>query len=166
MRTLSARAMKALYAASTGEVFLMLLEIDQSALDEPRRYVNSAKPITSNGHVYKPLTFALGLPDESRTDLPQTQLEFDNTDREGSLLFRSISPIELPTVLVRVVLADTPDIDELDPPLRFQMLSAGIQDSEGQCVCTLANGEALNEPFPGNTYNSYNYPGLYGTTFG
>lgn len=113
MRTnISQRALGASFAQETGEVFLILLQIDHASLSQPIRVVNNNENLTSAGALYVAFPFEIELPGEDGDRPANARLRIDNVDRTIVNTLRAInSP---PTVTVRVVLAATPDTIELE----------------------------------------------------
>ncbi len=64
-RTLSANARRAVYAAQTGEVFVVLLVLDHPDLAVPLRFCSDAVNVISGGSTYIPFPFDITIPDES-----------------------------------------------------------------------------------------------------
>ena len=62
MRTLSSAAQAAVFAAQTGEAFLVLLELNHADLATPIRVTSDAVATVSNGDTYTPFPFFISLP--------------------------------------------------------------------------------------------------------
>lgn len=155
MRSLSSRALQALAAEYTEEVFLHLLEINHDQLAAPIRVVNNFEDIISNGDTYIAFPFDISLPEDSDT-LPQVVLTIDNVDRSITEALRPIATP--PTISLILVLANTPDVVEAGP-ITFQLRS--IDFDLHQVTGTLMPKDVLNAPFPYQTFSPSSHPSLF-----
>jgi hypothetical protein len=149
-RTLSNTATAAVHAAETGEAFLVLLEIGAVKL------VNNYADITHNGDTYTAYPFAIVLPDDSDDNTPTSQIEIDNVGQAVIALLREATTP--PAVVIKVVLADSPDTVEAGP---FNMTLREANYTAHTVTCTLAYEDVFNEPYPGDAFTPANFPGLY-----
>ena len=156
MRTLSSAAQAAVFAAQTGEAFLVLLELDHADLATPIRVTSDAVATVSNGDTYTPFPFFISLPGERDDQLSGTQLTIDAVDRSVIIALRSIS--SAPTVTMQIVLASSPDTIEAGPfvyTLKAATYNASTVEGE------LAFEDILNEGFPGASFVPTTQPGLF-----
>jgi hypothetical protein len=157
VRTISSTAHAAIYAAQTGEAFLMLLTISHAELAAPIRVTSDGVVTTHGGQPYNPWPFAIALPFERDDQLATTRLVIDAIDRSIVIALRSIS--SAPTVELKVVLASSPDTIEAGP-FTFTLKNAAydVVTVEGD----LAFEDILNEGFPGGSFVPTSHPGLFG----
>jgi hypothetical protein len=155
-RTISNAAKQAIFAQQTSKVFLSILTIDHSQLAQPIRVVNNRDNITSGGDLYQGYPFAFSLPDEDEETLSKVELTITNVDR---LLVESVRSIATPlSVVLEVILADTPDTIEVGP-ITFSM--SQVQYDALKLTGTCNFQDLLNEPYPEGSYTPSNYPGLF-----
>lgn len=155
-RTLSAAARAAMFAQETGSVFLLLLDIAGTGLPAPVRVVNNMQPITHAGNVYQAGAFGITLPPEEDDRPPEVRLQIDNVDQaivEGVRLLTGP-----PTVTLRVVLAESPDVIECGP---FDFTLRGAEYDAAMVTGTLMFQDILNESFPTDAFTPANFPGLF-----
>ncbi len=109
-RTVSLAAIQGAMAAETGEVYLVLLEIDHTTLGTPLRFVNNDADVTSGGNVYTAYPFMPVLPDDQDSREPTAEIRIDNVSRELIDEIRSIAdPL---TMTLSVVLESSPSTIE------------------------------------------------------
>lgn len=155
-RALSTAAKQAIYAAETGEVFLMLVAISHAQLATPLRFVSNTVDVTSRGNLYLGWPFRLALPAEYDDQLPTVQLQIDNVDRRIMEGVRALT--SAPTVTVEVILASAPDVVEAGP---FDFTLRTCEYDALVISGTLAFEDVLNEPYPFQTMTPGHMPGLF-----
>lgn len=156
MRATSLTFRQAIYAQETGEVFVVLVEIDHDDLPSPIRICSNDVDITSNGNVYVAYPFNIELPSEEEGDLPQARLTVDNVDRSLTEAIRTIQTP--PSVRIMIVLASDPDTIEVDmPDFVFTNISYDAQTVTG----TISIENFMSEPFPGDVFTPSQFPGLF-----
>lgn len=148
-------AIEAANAEWTDKVWLCLLEIQHPNLASPFRIVNNTEDVVSNGNTYLKAAFSLTLPDDI-DEAPSVNVEIDNVDRLIVDIARSVSSPA--TVLLTVVLADTPNSVEAGP---FEMRLVRVGYDKMKVTGSLIYEDVLNEQFPSRTFNPARYPGLY-----
>lgn len=154
--TVSPTATQALLAPTTDEAFLFLCQINHSSLTEPIRVVNNWEDCVSNGDTYIKFSFRVTLPDDSADNMPRPTLEIDNVDRA---IYDAVRAMDSPaTVSISIVMASTPDVIEMGP-LVFTMRR--VESDATTVKGELALEELWAEPFPGDSFNPSNYPGLF-----
>ncbi len=112
MRTMSAAARAAAHAETSDKVWLVLLEIAAADLAAPIRVVNDNQDIVHQGWTFVGYPFEVELPPENQDRPMIARIRIDNTERLIVDEVRSIS--EAPSVTLRVVLADQPDMIEVE----------------------------------------------------
>lgn len=134
----------------------MLLIMTHPALPDTLFFVNNYANIVSNGITFIAWPFDLPMPEIGSDTLPQLTLTIDNVDRR---IGESIKAIQTPIdVEIMWVLASNPDQIE-GGPLFLRMM--GTETTLQQISGSLNFEDLLNEPFPYNTYNPGNAPGLF-----
>lgn len=156
-RDVSAAARAALYAGQTGEVFVVLLDVEHPSFVAALRVCSDNRPTVSGGNTYEPFPFDITLPDENEEAPPRVTLRIDNVDRRVVSEIRRI--VGAPArVIVRVVLASSPDTVEAGPfEFTLRDVSYDAQAVEG----TLMFEDILNEPFPSDTFTPSRFPSLF-----
>ena len=146
----------AVTAQQTGEVLLVLLEIDHADMSTPIRVVNNQVGIMSGGDLYAPFPFQVQLPDERDDTMSAVTLRIDNVDQQIVTALRQLT--SAPTVDLSVVLASDPDTVEAGP-FSFSLTQATYDANA--VVATLAYEDVLREPIPGDRFTPTNFPGVF-----
>jgi hypothetical protein len=155
-RSLSATLQSAANAQETTEVFLALLKIDHDDLTTPERLVNNTVDIVSNGDTYTAYPFEIMLPDADPERPPEITVAIDNVAQDLIAALRSVSsPLSFE---LSVVLASDPDTVEIGP-LALEMTFADWD--AGVIRGRVAYPELLGEPYPADTFNPADYPGVF-----
>ena len=153
--SMSAAAKAAAYAQQTKEVFLLLVQVDHSALPDPIRVACNTQDVEHGGETFVGTYFKMTMPDES-DEVPRAQVVLDNVDRKIVDAVRAVgSP---PTVTMTVVLASSPDVVEFGP---FPLLLVEATYDAGLVQGSLIYDDILNEPYPPEKFVPALYPGLF-----
>ena len=112
MRTISPEARSAAHAEASDKVWLVLLEITATGLSTPIRVANDNVDVIHQGWTFIGYPFEVELPPESQDRPMIARIRIDNTERLIVDEVRTIS--EPPSVTLRVVLADQPDVIEVE----------------------------------------------------
>lgn len=156
MRTLSAAARAAIYAAQTDQVFLQLLELDHADLVSPLRFVSNTESVVHDGNTYLPFPFLVDLPDDKEGQITSARLTVDNVDRQVVTAIRSIETAASVTFLV--VLASSPDTVEAGPLVfTLRNVSYNAQQVQGELIYE----ERLNLEVPGLKFTPELFGGLF-----
>jgi hypothetical protein len=157
--TLSIPARRAIDAAETGEVFLLLLTIAHRLLVPPIRFVNNTTDITSRGNAYKGCPFQITLPDERDDQVSASmQIQIDNVDRKIMEGIRLLPIGEPPTVTAELILASSPDLVEQDfPDFTMRKVEYDVLVVTG----TLMVEDMLNEKYPQFEFTPRWFPALF-----
>lgn len=162
MRQVSARALRAMLAQETGEVFLVCLTISHPTLEAPYYLVNDYNPLTrtvgGEPVEFTPFAFDVSMPAEQDDQLPQPTLTIDNIDNEILRAIRNI-PGERPKIRMELILASQPDTVEAGP-FDFSILSNNYSDASIQGMVGFED-DLLNTAFPGDTFTPTNSKGLF-----
>ncbi|MCA1809893.1 MAG: DUF1833 domain-containing protein [Lentisphaerae bacterium] len=156
-RQISATALAAIFAQSTEQVFLTLLEISHPSLQIPLRFVNNTKQITHGGNIYYPSAFDFRLPDDVEDNVPSAQITLDNTDRQIVSVIRELQTA--PDITAKIILADNPDVIELGP-LEFKLKEASYDVFQVTGVLSYEE-DFLNQVYPRFTFNPRLTPGIF-----
>lgn len=147
---------EAVFASETSEAFLMLLTIDHETLSEPLRFSSDSVDTTSRGETYLAFPFQLTLPVNDSDRIPYVNLTIDNIHRTIVQTIRELtSP---PTLTIEIVLGSTPDVVEAIFP-EFILRDVSYDKLVIQGNLSIESLEI--EPFPAETYNTINFPGLF-----
>lgn len=155
MRALTATSRKAIFDQNTGEVFLILLEIDHDDFTTPIRVVNNYDDVTSNSDVYTAYPFEIVLPKEN-AQISKATLSIDNVSQTIIEEIRNLTTA--PSVTLTIVLASDPDTIEVGP--FYFSLTSVIYDA------MVIRGELnyeniLQQVYPKEDFNPFNHPGLF-----
>lgn len=147
---------QAINAQTTGECFLLLLELSHASLATPIRVVNNTQDIVSNGRTFIGFPFQITLPDDDEEQQPRIRLAIDNVDRTIVTALRALQgPVD---VAVEVVRAADPNTIEI----RFE----GFKLREARYTALEVSGDllqedVLSEPFPAHTFSPQFFPGIF-----
>ena len=162
MRQVSQRALQAMLAQETGEVFLCCLTISHPNLDAPFYLVNDYNPLVRTVNdaavTFQPFAFDVSLPNEQEDQLPQVAVTIDNIDNAILVAIRTI-PGERPKITLEVLLASQPDTVEAGP-FNFSILAINYSDVSIQGSIGFED-DLLNTAFPADTYTPTNSRGLF-----
>ena len=152
---ISSRAMEAMFAQETEEVFLLLLTIEHEDMTSPLRLVNNSEDIVSGGDTYTAYPFQFELPSSGGDSPPRATIKIDNVHRDIVSTIRSLaSP---PEITISVILASQPDTPEASfGNLTLEEVSYDALEITGE----LAYENVLVEPFPGVSFSPDLFPGL------
>lgn len=141
--------------ASQSQLPLVLIEIDHADLSVPIRVVNNKVNITSNSVEYTGYPFDITLPDSPEDAIPGARLRISNVSREIGQAIRSI--LTPPSVSIKVVRPDTPDIVEMEyNNMIMTQISYDALTVEG----ALEFEDLEREPYPGYTFSPAYFRGM------
>lgn len=143
--------------ATSGEIPVVLLEINHSDLALPIRVVNDNQDITSNGNLYTALAFNITLPDDFGEQIPKATLSVDNIGRELTQWLEASAGARGATVTVRMVMRDTPNLYEMEITMDLTNLSINWLEVSG----SLGFENILNRPAVALTYRRDTAPGIF-----
>ena len=141
--------------ANDGPLPLVLLVIDHPSLPEPIRLVNNKENIQSNGEDYIGFPFTIVLPDSKDSAPPTAKIMIDNVSREIGQAIRLIATP--PTVTIRVVRQETPDILEAE----FSgMYLTNVTYDAMSVDADLQFEDLMREPYPYITFSPSMFRGI------
>lgn len=143
--------------ATSGEMPLVLLEINHAALAEPIRVVNDNQDLTSNGNLYIALPFNITLPDDFSEQIPRATLAIDNIGRELTQWLEASAGARGATVTVRLAMRDTPNVYEMELTMGLNNIAIDWLTVSG----SLGYEDILNRPAVALTYRRDTAPGLF-----
>ena len=156
-REVSTEFREGLYAQTTDEVFLLLVEIESTEIKEGIvRFVNNPVDIVSNGETYYASAFRCVLPDEKEDSPPRATIEIDNVDRRIGLAIRGMQ--DRPRFTFKIVRASAPDDIEIEFN-EFVLDSATIDKLV--LTGTIGVSSVLNQTFPKDSYTPSLFPGMF-----
>lgn len=155
-RSLSVSARQALYAAETGEAFLILLTLSHASLAVPLRVSSDTVDTISRGDTFTAYPFELSLPDDEDNKSPRARLVIDNIDRQIVQAVRSLATS--PEVLIEIVRAADPDTVEA----RFQDFKlANVTYDANLVEADLTIEDFTAEPYPAASFSPSLFPGIF-----
>jgi hypothetical protein len=155
-RILSTPAQQALFAPETGDAFIVLLTISNTALAEPICVTSDEVITISNGVSFVPFPFDLVLPNDMDSKSYRAKLVIDNIDRSIVQAVRSLTTA--PSVLIQIVRAATPDVIEAQF-VDFTLTNVTYDAYRVQGDLTVEDFTA--EPFPAAIFSPGLFPGLF-----
>jgi len=141
--SLSSVAIQSAQALETSEVWLLLMEIDHTDLDDPFYLVNNRESVTHDGTEYLAYPFSVVLSQDDGEHLPKVRLTIDNVDRALVETIRSIS--DSPSVNIKLVLASQPDTIELEIA---DLILREVEYDAFSITGTLYADDILNSRYP------------------
>lgn len=157
MRTLSSAAQGAVFAAQTGQAFILYIKIDHADLPAPIRVNSDAVVYVRDGENWHPFPFAVAMPPERDDRLAGVQLIIDNIDRSIVNAVRSVS--SAPTITLEVAMGSSPETLEAGP---FVYTLKNAKWDAHTVEGDLAFEDILNEAFPGGSFTPQTHQGLFG----
>ena len=155
-RVISEGARAHLFAAETGEAFLVLLTFTHNGLPAPLRVTSDTAETISRGEVYVPYPFELTLPDEEESKSPRARLVIDNVDRQIVAALRNLATS--PVVTMEVVRAAAPDTVEA-VFVDFRLANVVYDSHVIEADLTLEDFTA--EPYPAASFSPSLFPGIF-----
>lgn len=155
-RTMSAAAVRSLFAQESEVVWLQLLTISGPGTDTIR-IVNNPEPIGSRGHLYEPFPFECSLPQDAAERESHAQLTISNVDR---VVVERLRTMDTPlTAVLEFVTSLNPHEVECGP-FEFEIL--GARADRNQVVAQLGYEPILTLPFPRGKYDPQRFPNIFG----
>lgn len=155
-RDLTSLTRQAIYAAETGDAFLILLTIDHDDLEQPIRVTSDAVETESRGDTFTPFPFDLILPDDLDDRSPRARLVIDNIDRQIVMAVRNLS--SSPNVLIEIVrAADADTVEAQFVDFKLTTVAYDVHKVEGN----LTIEDFTAEPFPAAVFSPSLFPGLF-----
>lgn len=155
-RNITSTSRAALYAAETGEAFLILLTLSHAGLAAPLRVSSNSTDTVSRGDTYIAYPFDITLPDDDEGHAPRARLVIDNIDRQIVATLRQIE--SAPTLRIEIVRAADPDtIEAVFDDFRLVNVVYDSQVVEGD----LSIEDYTSEPYPAAVFSPSLFPGLF-----
>ena len=155
-RNISAVSKQSLYAAESGEAFLILLTLSHNDMAAPIRVSSDAVDTLSRGHIFTAFPFDISLPDDQENSPPRAKLVIDNIDRQIVSAVRALSsPASVLIEIVRAADADTIEAQFID--FKLSNVSYNAQKVEGD----LTIEDFTAEPFPSASFSPSLFPALF-----
>lgn len=148
-------AIAAANAANTDEVYLTLVTIRHADITPSIRVVRNTEDIVSRGETFLKSEFEVTFPESGAPGAPRARLRIQHDQTVIDALSALTSR---PKVDLEVVLASQPDeVERGFYDMEFQTAAYSETHVEGG----LGFEDVLNQPYPGQTYNPADYPGLF-----
>lgn len=159
MRTVSAAALRALFAENTSSVFPILLELDHPSFAEPIRLVNNTQNLTYNSEVYQAYPFKLDPPDESQDQITNARISIDNVDRGILAIMRS----EEEAFTIRTIAMFYNDDSGLvfEPLAQWEFTLANVTWDADTLSGDLVYEDRLSNRLPKLTFTPFDFPGVH-----
>lgn len=152
----TAAFLRSAFESETDEVWLALLTISHSTLEQPIRVVNNTVDVTSNGETFQAFAFDLLLPDDEQDSPAIARLEIDNVSLE---IIQSVRLMNTPaSVLIQIIRHSLPDTIEVSlPDFSLRNVSWDAQTVTGDLVLE----DFVQEPYPAGTFTPAGFPGAF-----
>jgi hypothetical protein len=142
---------------TSGELPLVLLQIDHSGLASPIRVVGDNNDITTAGNLYVAFPFSLSMPDDFDQRLPKATLTIDNVGRELTTWLEASGGGRGATCTIRLVMRAAPNVIEYEIVMDLTNLAIDWQRVSGQ----LGFEDLLNRPAVQLQIRQDTAPGLF-----
>lgn len=155
-RNLSAGARQAIFAAESGEAFIILLTFTYESLAAPIRVGSDSVDTVSRGQAYIAYPFDLTLPDDDEGRAPRARLVIDNVDRQIVATLRNLATS--PVLTLEIVRAAAPDVVEAvfhDFRLRNVRYDSHVIEAD------LTIEDFTAEPYPAGSFCPSLFPGIF-----
>jgi hypothetical protein len=157
MPAYSSNFKKVVNAVSSAEQTVIMLIINQAALEEPIYVVNDKANLISNGITYIGLGFNITLPSDPQTGDPTATLSIDNVSQDLMEWLEVSNGAPGTTVTIQSALLSNPDNIEWSMTLNLINISANNKSVSG----TLAYNNLAQLSATNRTYSPQLAPGLY-----
>jgi hypothetical protein len=163
--TYTSAAAISMLAQSSGSVWVVLLEFDFGGT--PIRVCKNNADILSNSALYSHYDFQISMLTQSPDEDPVLRASFENVSRttidDGSGgktgLIYWLNQMTLRTkVTIRVVLAEEPDDDQIEP---VDVYMYGFNWTRDMIHATMSKWNFMHEEYPGSEFTPYYTPGLF-----
>jgi hypothetical protein len=153
-RPLSPRAVEALMAHNTDQVFILLVTFWHGS--EIYRCCLNTEPIISNGLEFTPTYFEFMMPEVNDRAPQSVEIRVDNVDqRMVDMLRRVVTPVQ---VKIELVLASQPDtIEMVIEDLFLREVNWNISSISGKLMIE----DMLNAGFPADIYEPRTFQGIF-----
>lgn len=155
-RNLSTGARQAIFAAESGEAFIILLTFTHESLATPIRVGSDSVDTVSRGQAYIAYPFDLTLPDDDEGRAPRARLVIDNVDRQIVASLRNLATS--PVLTLEIVRAAAPDVVEAvfhDFRLRNVRYDSHVIEAD------LTIEDFTAEPYPAGSFCPSLFPGIF-----
>lgn len=155
-RNLSTGARQAIFAAESGEAFIILLTFTHESLASPIRVGSDSVDTVSRGQAYIAYPFDLTLPDDDEGRAPRARLVIDNVDRQIVATLRNLATS--PVLTLEIVRAAAPDVVEAvfhDFRLRNVRYDSHVIEAD------LTIEDFTAEPYPAGSFCPSLFPGIF-----
>lgn len=154
-------------ARETGKVPVFLLTITHPLLDDPIRL--STDPTTritevplvygtvSRGETFIYVGMKITVPDDKDRSPPSSRITIFDIDQDTIALIRAVSSPP-PSVKMEMVLADNPDVVEIDIP-KLEIISADYTREVVTLECVI--DMLVSESYPAHSFSPAYFPGLF-----
>jgi hypothetical protein len=147
---------QSIYAAETGDTFIILLTLSHADLAASICVTSDAVTTVSNGTNFLPFPFDLVLPNDLDAKSYRAKLVIDNIDRSIVQAVRSLTTAT--TVLMQIVRAAAPDVIEAQF-VDFKLTNVSYDAYRVEGDLTVEDFTA--EPYPAAIFSPGLFPGLF-----
>lgn len=151
---MSDRCVRAMLGLEPQAVVICLLTLAAPGMT-PLYVCNNNEDMTSSGQLFPHYPFNITLPSDTE-EVPRAELEIANTDRRLGQAIEALG--DAPVATIQIVLADTPDLLELE--FGFLDLRA-VTINDSSVSGSLAQSTIDQSPYPPLRVTQKSFPGLY-----
>lgn len=119
---LTAAGLRAIYAESTGEILVWLVEITHAQLEFPLRLTDNGEAISSRGRLFYPARMRVAMPEQVQGRQSRARIVLEDVTEAIRFRLRQLSPTDAPAMLNEFVLVSNPD--HAQRTVRLRMASA------------------------------------------
>lgn len=160
-RSIPTTVVQAMNAQTTGQVFLVLLELSHSTISTIR-LVNNTENITYGGNTYTTFPFSVALPPDDAESQYQARISIDNANRFLVQSARELSATRERAKIKLIVVSDISAGVANETLLTINDLEVVAISYTAEAMDITCRVESLlNESWPGYSFTPTNFPGIY-----
>lgn len=160
-RSIPTTVVQAMNAQTTGQVFLVLLELSHSTISTIR-LVNNTENITYGGQTYTTFPFSVALPPDDAESQYQARISIDNANRFLVQSARELSATRERAKIKLIVVSDISSGVANETLLTINDLEVVAISYTAEAMDITCRVESLlSESWPGYSFTPTNFPGIY-----
>lgn len=160
-RSIPTTVVQAMNAQTTGQVFLVLLELSHSTISTIR-LVNNTENITYGGNTYTTFPFSVALPPDDAESQYQARISIDNANRFLVQSARELSATRERAKIKLIVVSDISSGVANETLLTINDLEVVAISYTAEAMDITCRVESLlSESWPGYSFTPTNFPGIY-----
>lgn len=157
MRSYSPEFVSTISRIAPEEMPIIALEIDHPDLPDPIRVVNDNQDLTSQGKLFKAVSFKIVLPEDLESQAPKATLSVSNVGEELMHWIESSAGGKGATVRIIELMRSRPDLIEYETTMGLSNVTADMKEVSSP----LGYENLLSKPSIGVYYRPDTHPGVF-----